>query len=63
MTARVFAVANLKGDAARREQAFQKSFEREKMQGKLLEKKFDELFRQAKERPDEPPPKRDIDLD
>jgi hypothetical protein len=31
--------------------------------GKVLEKKFDELFKRAKENPNEPPPKRDIDLD
>ena len=28
-----------------------------------LEKKFDELFKQARENPDKTPPKRDIDLD
>jgi hypothetical protein len=47
----------------RREEAFQKSFEAEKMHGKVLEKKFDELFKQARENPDKTPPKRDIDLD
>ena len=56
-------VAKLKGAAGRRDEAFQKSFEAEKMHGKVLEKKFDELFRQAKENPDLTPPKRDIDLD
>ena len=29
----------------------------------MLEKKFDELFKRAKENPDQPPPKRDFDLD
>jgi hypothetical protein len=29
----------------------------------VLEKKFDELLKQAKENPDAPPPMRDIDLD
>jgi hypothetical protein len=29
----------------------------------VLEKKFDELFKRAKENPDQAPPKRDIDLD
>jgi hypothetical protein len=53
----------LKGEAARREQAFQKSFEAERMQGQVLAKKFDELFKKAKETANEPPPKRDIDLD
>jgi len=33
------------------------------MHGRVLEKKFDELLRQAKENPDYTPPKRDIDLD
>jgi hypothetical protein len=53
----------LRGAAARREEAFQKSFAAEKMQPQILAKKFDELFKKAKETADEPPPKRDIDLD
>jgi len=57
------AVTRLKGEAARREEAFRKSFEAEKVHGKVLEKKFDELLKQARESPDLPPPKRDIDLD
>ncbi len=56
-------VAKLKGAAGRRDEAFQKSFEAEKMHGKVLEKKFDELFKQAKESPDKAPPKRLFDLD
>jgi len=56
-------VAKLKGEGSRREQLFQKSFEAEKSHGKVLEKKFDELFKRAKENPDLTPPKRDIDLD
>ena len=55
-------VAKLKGEGARREQLFQKSFEAEKSHGKVLEKKFDELFKRAKENPDEKPQVRDIDL-
>jgi len=55
-------VAKLKGETARREQVFQKNFEAEKSHGKVLEKKFDELFKRAKENPDEKPPTRDIDL-
>ena len=55
-------VSKLKGEGARREQLFQKSFEAEKSHGKVLEKKFDELFKQAKADPDKTPPKRDIDL-
>jgi hypothetical protein len=57
------AVAKLKGEGARREELFRKQFETEKSHGKVLEKKFDELLRQAKENPDTAPPKRDIDLD
>ena len=56
-------VAKLKGEGARREAVFQKQFEAEKSHGKVLEKKFDELFKRVKENPDAPPPKRDIDLD
>ncbi len=56
-------VAKLKGEGARREEVFRKSFEAEKTHGKVLEKKFDELFKRAKENPDLTPPKRDIDLD
>jgi hypothetical protein len=56
-------VAKLKGEGARREQLFQKQFEAEKSHGKVLEKKFEELFKRAKEDPDVRPPKRDIDFD
>lgn len=56
-------VQKLKGEGARREQMFQKSFEAEKSHGKVLEKKFDELFKRVKENPDEKPRMRDIDLD
>ena len=55
-------VAKLKGEGARREQLFQKQFEAERSHGKVLEKKFDELFKRAKENPDVAPPTRDIDL-
>ena len=57
------AVQKLKGEAGRREEAFQKSFAEQKTHGKVLETKFDELLRQAKENPDQGPPKRDFDLD
>src|ERR1043165_9858166 len=56
-------VAKLKGAGARREEIFQKNFEAEKSHGKVLEKKFDELFKRAKENPYEKRPMRDIDLD
>jgi hypothetical protein len=55
-------VAKLKGEGARREEVFRKQFEAEKSHGKVLEKKFDELFKRAKESPDVGPPTRDIDL-
>jgi len=55
-------VAKLKGAGDRREQLFQKQFEAEKSHGKVLEKKFDELFKRAKEDPDTKPRTRDIDL-
>lgn len=57
------AVKNFQGEAGRREQAFQKSLNEHKTQKDTLAKKFDELFKQAKENPDEPPPKRAFDLD
>src|ERR1700733_12680412 len=56
-------VAKLKGEGARREAVFQKQFEAEKSHGKVLEKKFDELFKRATESPDTGRPVRDIDLD
>jgi hypothetical protein len=56
-------VQKLKGAGARREEIFQKQFEAEKSHGKVLEKKFDELFKRAKESPDTGRPVRDIDLD
>ena len=57
------AVARLKGEAARREELFRRSLEAEKRHGEVLERKFEELLRQAREKPDQPPPVRDIDLD
>jgi methylaspartate ammonia-lyase len=57
------AVQKLKGEAGRRDELFRKSFEAEKSHGKVLEKKFDELFKRAKESPDLERPLRDIDLD
>jgi hypothetical protein len=56
-------VEKLKGAGARREEVFQKNFAAEKSHGKVLEKKFDELFKRAKESPDLEKPVRDIDLD
>ena len=56
-------VAKLKGAEGRRDEVFKKQVESQRMHGKVLEKKFDELFKQAKENPDLTPPKRDFDLD
>jgi hypothetical protein len=57
------AVAKLRGEAARREEVFQKSFADQKTRQSVLDKKFDELLKQAKANPDTVPPKRDFDLD
>ena len=58
------AVARLKGEEQRRDQVFQEQFEAAKSHSKVLEKKFDELFKQAKEDPSSLKPRlRDIDLD
>jgi hypothetical protein len=56
-------VEKLKGAGAVRDEKFRKSFEAEKQNSQVLSKKFDELFKRAKENPDLTPPKRDIDLD
>jgi hypothetical protein len=48
----------LKGEAARREELFQKSVEAHRNSADVLSKKFDELFKKAKEDdPTKPPPK------
>ena len=57
------AVQRMKGEAGRREDAFLKSVESHKNQQDVLSKKFDEMLKIAKENPDDPPPKRDIDFD
>ena len=56
-------VVKLKGEEARRDEVFRKQFEAEKSHGKVLERKFEELLKQAKDNPDQPPPLRDFDLD
>ena len=55
--------AKLKGEAGRRDEAFRKSFEAEKNQGQVLNRKFDELFKKAKADPEFGKKPRDIDLD
>ncbi len=57
------AVAKLKGEAGRREDAFQKSFQNEKKSKDVLNRKFDELFEQAKADPNFGKKPRDIDFD
>ena len=57
------AVNRFKGEADRREDAFQKSVHEHKQHHQVLDRKFDELLKQARENPDQPPPKRDIDWD
>lgn len=57
------AVQRMKGEAGRREETFKKSVESHKTHHDVLSKKFDEMLKVAKENPDAPPPKRDIDFD
>ncbi|MCW5981869.1 MAG: hypothetical protein KIT09_27540 [Bryobacteraceae bacterium] len=57
------AVARLRGEEARRDEVFRKSLAEQKTHHEVLAKKFDELFKQAKEKPDTGRPIRDIDLD
>ena len=54
------AAARLKGEAAKREDAFQKSFQDLKSRDSVLNRKFDELLKQAQADPDQGPPKRDL---
>ena len=57
------AVRGLKEQASKREEVFQKSLADQKTRQSTLDKKFDELFRQAKESPDDKPFRPDFDLD
>jgi hypothetical protein len=57
------AVQRLRGESARREEMFQKQMAEQKTHQQVLSRKFDELLKQAKETPNEPPPTKDIDLD
>jgi len=57
------AVQGLKGEAARREELFQKSFADHKGRQSVMDKKFDELLKQAKESPETEKPKRAFDFD
>lgn len=57
------AVQRFKGEAGKREDAFQKSVADNKNRADVLNKKFDEMLRLAKETPDAPAPKRPFDAD
>jgi hypothetical protein len=57
------AVQQLKGEADRRNEVFEKSFASHLSGEKIREKKFEELLRQAKEDKSGAPPKRPFDLD
>ena len=57
------AVQNLKGEAARRNDVFEKSFASHLTGEKARERKFDELLKQAKEDTSGTRPERPFDLD
>ena len=57
------AVQQLKGEADRRNDVFEKSFASHLNSDKVREKKFEELLKQAKEDKSGLPPKRAFDLD
>lgn len=52
----------MRDQESRRESLFQQSVEAEKQKASLLEKKFQEAMKKAKETPDSGKPLRDIDL-
>jgi hypothetical protein len=55
------ALGALKSEANRREAQFQQALAAEREKGKVLERKFEEFLKKAKEDPSPPPP-RPIDL-
>ncbi len=57
------AVAKLKGEEARRDEVFRKSLQAQKTHQQVLDRKFEELLKQAKASPDKGPRTKDIDLD
>ena len=57
------AVQALKGESAKREEVFQKSFADQKTRQSVLDRKFDELLKQAKESPEDERPLHGFDLD
>jgi hypothetical protein len=56
-------VEALKGEAGRRQAQFAQSIQAEKDKGKVLERKFQEGLKKAKDEPPTGPTTRDIDLD
>jgi len=57
------AVARIKKEESERDAKFAKAMAAEKANKDILNRKFDELFKKAKEDPDQGPPKRDFDFD
>jgi hypothetical protein len=57
------AVNRLKAEEAERDAKFRRSMEAEKNRQDVLNRKFDELFKQAKEDPDMEPRRKEIDWD
>lgn len=57
------AVARIKKEESERDAKFAKAMAAEKANKDILNRKFDELFKKAKEDPNQGPPKRDFDFD
>ena len=57
------AVKSLKTETVQREARFKELMQAEKEKGKVLDRKFQELLKKAKDDPSTTPPPRDIDLD
>ena len=57
------AVSQLKGEAARRAELFEKSFDQHRQSGETREKRFEELLKKAKESPDSERPERAFDFE
>ncbi len=57
------AVQKLKGESARRDELFNKQMAEQRSHQQVLDRKFEELLKQAKEAPDLTPRQKDIDLD
>jgi hypothetical protein len=57
------AMDRFRGEKQRRDDAFLKSVQAEKNKMNVLDRKFDELLKQAKESPGDQPPKHPLDFD